>query len=201
MEFDFHKAMILCKLLSEILAKLKEFFVPLFSLFFEPAILKIINTLIKLLKGFPGGKRSRAEIDHSEVSQDLSEKLLYEVCNTLTLLFKYDTGCFIQVDTYESLSEPVADLLTLLKVSNFSDFVEKRLKSLIFEMDDRINDDATWVKLNYALLMRSRSEHWQTRLASLSVIEHLFEAMRERYLIVLNDTIPFLSELLEDEHE
>lgn len=25
--------------------------------------------------------------------------------------------------------------------------------------------------------------------------------MRERYLIVLNDTIPFLSELLEDENE
>ena len=33
------------------------------------------------------------------------------------------------------------------------------------------------------------------------VIEHLFENLRERYLVVLNDTIPFLSELLEDEHE
>ena len=33
------------------------------------------------------------------------------------------------------------------------------------------------------------------------VIEHLLESLRERYLVVLNDTIPFLSELLEDEHE
>lgn len=33
------------------------------------------------------------------------------------------------------------------------------------------------------------------------MVEYLFETLRERYLIVLNDTIPFLSELLEDEHE
>ena len=35
----------------------------------------------------------------------------------------------------------------------------------------------------------------------LSVIENLFDKMRERYLVILNDTIPFISELLEDEDE
>ena len=49
--------------------------------------------------------------------------------------------------------------------------------------------------------MKTRSEQWQTRLAVLSVIDHLFEKMRERYLVILNDTIPFISELLEDENE
>ena len=58
-----------------------------------------------------------------------------------------------------------------------------------------------WIKLNYAILMKTRSEQWQTRQGALLVIEHLFETMRERYLVVLNDTIPFLSELLEDENE
>jgi len=33
------------------------------------------------------------------------------------------------------------------------------------------------------------------------VIDHLFEKMRERFLVILNDTIPFISELLEDENE
>lgn len=80
-------------------------------------------------------------------------------------------------------------------------FVERSLKPLVFEMDDRINDDSMWVKLNYAILMKTRSEQWQTRQAALLVLEHLLETLRERYLIVLNDTIPFLSELLEDEHE
>ena len=49
--------------------------------------------------------------------------------------------------------------------------------------------------------MKTRSEHWQCRLGVLTVIDHLFEKMRERYLVILNDTIPFISELLEDENE
>lgn len=55
--------------------------------------------------------------------------------------------------------------------------------------------------MNYTILMKTRSEQWQVRKSALIVIEYLFETLRERYLIVLNDTIPFLSELLEDEHE
>lgn len=49
--------------------------------------------------------------------------------------------------------------------------------------------------------MKTRSNKVETRLAVLTVIEHLFDNMRERYLVILNDTIPFISELLEDEDE
>lgn len=52
-----------------------------------------------------------------------------------------------------------------------------------------------------ALLMKTRHEQWETRLAVLNVVDHLFDKMRERYLVILNDTIPFVSELLEDENE
>ena len=65
-EFDFHKAVIFCKLLSGVLDTLKEFFVPLLAIFFEPAILKIILTLTKLLKG-AGAKRFRAQLEHENV--------------------------------------------------------------------------------------------------------------------------------------
>ena len=41
-EFDFHRALVLCKLLTGVLDSLKEFFVPLLGIFFEPAILRII---------------------------------------------------------------------------------------------------------------------------------------------------------------
>ena len=29
----------------------------------------------------------------------------------------------------------------------------------------------------------------------------MFDVLRERYLVILNDTIPFISEMLEDENE
>lgn len=39
------------------------------------------------------------------------------------------------------------------------------------------------------------------RKAALEVEHHLFEKIGERFLIVLNDALPFLSESLEDEDE
>lgn len=68
-------------------------------------------------------------------------------------------------------------------------------------MDERTTDDSMWQRLNYAMLLKTRSSSWQVRLAVLTVIDFLFEKMRERFLVVLNDTIPFMSELLEDEDE
>ena len=75
------------------------------------------------------------------------------------------------------------------------------MKPLMFEMNERINDDAMWIKLNLSILMHTRDEAWQTRLGALTIVEHMFDVIRERYLVVLNDTIPFISEALEDENE
>ena len=51
--------------------------------------------------------------------------------------------------------------------------------------------------------MKSRLSYKQgTRLASLEIEQYLFTKLGERFLIVLNDTLPFLSESLEDDdHE
>ena len=68
-------------------------------------------------------------------------------------------------------------------------------------MNERINDDSMWIKLNLSILMHTRSEDWQTRLGALAIVEHMFDVIRERYLVILNDTIPFISEMLEDENE
>ena len=86
-------------------------------------------------------------------------------------------------------------------LKDFASFVEESVKPMIVEMNERINDDAMWIKLNLLRLMQTRNEQWQTRLGAMSIVEHMFDTMRERYLIVLNDTIPFISEMLEDENE
>jgi len=91
--------------------------------------------------------------------------------------------------------------VTLVSIPNYFDFVRSSLKPLVLEMNERINDDGMWQKLNYSFLMKTRNEDYRVRLATLQVIEHLFDTMRERYLVILNDTIPFISELLEDENE
>jgi U3 small nucleolar RNA-associated protein 10 len=110
-------------------------------------------------------------------------------------------NAFLQNDSFEVLCDPIAELFDLCNLEDYESLVSESFKPMILEMDERTSDDNMWQKLNLTLLMKTRSEHWQCRLGVLTVIDHLFEKMRERYLVILNDTIPFISELLEDENE
>ena len=174
---------------------LREFFVPLIKIYFDEAF----TCLTSCSKDLNVGKQNKRT--HSGNSPDETLTLLIQTCHLIELNYKYDSGSFLQNDMFETLCDPIADLFELTTIPKFDNFVENNLKPLILEMDERSNDDGLWQKLNYTLLMKTRSEQWQTRLAVLSVIENLFDKMRERYLVILNDTIAFISELLEDENE
>lgn len=130
-------------------------------------------------------------------------KLLVKICENITLNFKHDNGAFIQSDIFESLAEPlVAELVTLQSLGDkFAPFIEETVKPLVFEMDDRINNESLWIKLNNAILLKTRIENPPAvREAALKIVEHMFSKLGERYLVVLNDTLSFLSESLEDEN-
>lgn len=130
-------------------------------------------------------------------------KLLVVMCENLTLNFKNDTGAFIQGDIFELLAEPlVVEMLTLVSMGKYyNEFIDKTVKVLAYEMIERINNDSLWIRFNNAILMKTREEHpWAVRHAALKVVEHVFSNLGERYLVVLNDTLGFLSESLEDEN-
>jgi len=83
---------------------------------------------------------------------------------------------------------------------HFKPFVEDTVKPLMFEMLDRIDQATLWNQMNNYILLKSRQNYSQEiRWASLEVTLHLFNKLGERYLVVLNDTIPYLSESLEDD--
>lgn len=46
--------------------------------------------------------------------------------------------------------------------------------------------------------MQTRSEMVRSRLLGLRVVKYLIENLKEEYLVLLAETIPFLAELLED---
>ena len=122
------------------------------------------------------------------------------VVDNIRLNFLYDSLSVIQNDTFEKLSEPLSKLLTLPLGSSYLPFVEHTLKPCIFEIVERINNDDMWKKINYDILMHTRNTDPKIRLGSFKIIEHLFNKIGERFLILLNDTLPFLSEGMEDEN-
>ena len=46
--------------------------------------------------------------------------------------------------------------------------------------------------------MQTRSEKVRSRILGLKIVKYLVENLREEYLVLLPETIPFLGELLED---
>ena len=84
--------------------------------------------------------------------------------------------------------------------SKFKEFVEVEVNEVVLEMVERINNDDMWKKLNYEVLLKTRNPHFLVRVGALTVIEHMFMRIGERYLVLLNDTLPFLSESMEDEN-
>jgi U3 small nucleolar RNA-associated protein 10 len=90
--------------------------------------------------------------------------------------------------------------LTQIGGQQYVSFVEDILKPGVYDLVERINNDDMWKKINYDILMHTRNAQPQVRLAAFKIVEHLFNRIGERYLILLNDTIPFLSEGMEDEN-
>ncbi len=82
----------------------------------------------------------------------------------------------------------------------FKPFIDEILKPMIFEMIERIDNSQLQIQFNNSILMKSRQNYNASiRLASLEIVQYLFTKLGERYLIVLNDTLPYLSECLEDD--
>ena len=216
-EINWHRQITMMKALSGVLEQLGEYAVPFLRLQTENQqhvlahLIKVFTEAQTASGKVSGRKRARVESDFtllptSQASSNQEQtafKLLTEVCRNLALNFHHDTGAFIQADIFEEFAEPlVTELLTLVSLDAYFDsFIENSLKPLVLEMNDRINNESLWMRFNTAILMKTRSEHpWKTRQAALKVVEHMFSKLGERYLVVLNDALPFLSESLEDEH-
>ncbi|KAL0403043.1 UNVERIFIED_CONTAM: hypothetical protein Sradi_1945100 [Sesamum radiatum] len=58
--------------------------------------------------------------------------------------------------------------------------------------------DLLWKPLNHEVLMHTRSEKVRARILGLRIVKSLLENLKEEYLVLLPETIPFLGELLED---
>jgi len=199
--YNLHKAISFIRSMNVLLSGLREFFVPLLPLYFENVLAVI--TLLGEHQEEENIKRKRTAL---EFNADDSEahtlyELLQEFVKNLRLNFVYDTGSFIQNDTFEKISEPLSALVTLISLGGqYNSFIEDSLKPAVFDIVERINNDDMWKKINYDILMHTRNSSAQVRLGAFKIIEYLFNRIGERYLILLNDTIPFLSEGMEDEN-
>ncbi|KFQ56778.1 HEAT repeat-containing protein 1, partial [Nestor notabilis] len=139
----------------------------------------------------------------SENNTEKSCLLLQFTMNCLHKLFLFDTQNFLSKERTETLMMPLVDQLenTLGGDEKFQDRVTAHLIPCIAQFAVAMADDSLWKPLNYQILLKMRHTSPKVRFAALLALVEVAQKLKENYLVLLPESIPFLAELMEDECE
>uniref|UniRef100_A0A2K5CHB5 HEAT repeat-containing protein 1 n=1 Tax=Aotus nancymaae TaxID=37293 RepID=A0A2K5CHB5_AOTNA len=125
--------------------------------------------------------------------------LLQYILNCLYKIFLFDTQHFISKERAEALMMPLVDQLEnrLGGEEKFQERVTKHLIPCIAQFSVAMADDSLWKPLNYQILLKTRDSSPKIRFAALITVLALAEKLKENYIVLLPESIPFLAELME----
>ncbi|XP_051470249.1 HEAT repeat-containing protein 1 isoform X1 [Apus apus] len=139
----------------------------------------------------------------SENSTEKSCLLLQFTMDCLHKLFLFDTQKFLSKERAETLMMPLVDQLENMLGGDekFQERVTAHLIPCIAQFSVAMADDSLWKPLNYHILLKMRHSSSKVRFAALLALVEVAQKLKENYLILLPESIPFLAELMEDECE
>lgn len=142
----------------------------------------------------------------SQNEHDGTEKrcqLLQYVLDCLQKIFLYDTKKFLTKERAKTLLNPLVDQFENLTggENRYQTRVIKHLIPCIGQFAVSMGEDSQWKLLNQQVLLKMRHSSAKVRFSSLLMILELTSRLKENYVMLLPETIPFLAELMEDDCE
>ncbi|XP_068866429.1 HEAT repeat-containing protein 1 [Aphelocoma coerulescens] len=139
----------------------------------------------------------------SDNNTEKSCLLLQFTMDCLHKLFLFDTQKFLSKERAETLMQPLVDQLenVLGGDEKFQERVTAHLIPCIAQFSVATADDSLWKPLNYQILLKTRHNSPKVRFAALLALIEVAQKLKENYLVLLPESIPFLAELMEDECE
>lgn len=129
--------------------------------------------------------------------------MLQFVLDCLQKIFLYDTQHFLSKERADALLGPLVDQVENLVggQQTYRLRVTQHLVPCVGQFSVATADGAQWKNLNYQILLKSRHTQAEVRFSSLLLLMELASKLKENYMVLLPETIPFLAELMEDECE
>ncbi|XP_041829297.1 HEAT repeat-containing protein 1 [Melanotaenia boesemani] len=139
----------------------------------------------------------------SDRSLEKNSLLLRFILDCLQKIFLYDTQRFLSRERAEALLGPLVDQLEnqLGGEQVYQQRVSQHLVPCVGQFSVALADDSQWKNLNYQILLKTRHSDAKVRFSSLLMLMELASRLKENYMVLLPETIPFLAELMEDECE
>ncbi|KAM9425995.1 HEAT repeat-containing protein 1 isoform 2-T2 [Pholidichthys leucotaenia] len=129
--------------------------------------------------------------------------LLRFILDCLYKIFLHDSQRFLSRERADTLLNPLVDQLEnhVGGEEVYQQRVTQNLVPCVGQFSVALNDDSLWKALNYQILLKTRHQDSKVRFSSLLMLLELSSKLKENYVVLLPETIPFLAELMEDECE
>ncbi|XP_054159336.1 HEAT repeat-containing protein 1-like [Oppia nitens] len=167
----------------------------LFCVFVAPSIVTNCSQMLSLFHS-----NNESEI---QMTTELSHLFITSILGTLSKCFLYDTnGSFLNKERLEALVKPIIHQLT--NTLGTDEEFNERIESIglcVQYMIESNKEDLIIKDINYQILLVTREESVQVRLGAVKVLHRLILGSGEDYLPIIAETIPFISELSEDDDE
>ena len=144
-------------------------------------------------------KRLRDEVDMEQL-QDVEQRLVAHILDTLTLCFMYDNQGFVDA-SFSSLVVVTEQLDNVaLGAERYAQLMKRSLIPCVAQLAASVtkNKQEHWSALNHQLLLRSRNAAVEMRLWTLRCMTQMWHTVGEEIVSVMPETVPYLSELLQD---
>lgn len=204
------------RVVNQLADKLRSVFVPYFQYLLKGCVHQLMDgqdnetdkprKKLKVSSELMKKKAKRSEPTSTEWH------LCYLVVSALQKCFLYDSIGFLDTQKFQMLLGPLVQQIAVEKpgldkaASSGSEWIpsiqdmDSALVACLGQMAITAGTDLLWKPLNHEVLLCTRSDALRARLVSLDIVKFLVDNLKEDYLALLPETIPFLAELLED-HE
>uniref|UniRef100_A0A673BD23 HEAT repeat-containing protein 1 n=1 Tax=Sphaeramia orbicularis TaxID=375764 RepID=A0A673BD23_9TELE len=156
-----------------------------------------------LVKPFADLLRRSERLFESDPGEHKTCLLLRSVLDAMTKVFMYDTQRFLSAERAHTLMSPLVDQVENLVggAERYQQRVSQHLVPCVGQFAAALADHAHWKTLNYQVLLKTRHSHAEVRFSALLLLLEVASKLKENYVVLLPETIPFLAELMEDECE
>lgn len=185
---NFNRAITFFRLTNEVSVALKSLFL-LFSS-------ELIDTAGPMLD-----KCNPSKHDNDACFGDDKVKNLYLtefILRTLNNIFLHDHQNFINTQRFDIVMQPIVDQIENESLQS-NDKILQLVRTCVAQLATAASDDILWKQLNYQVLMKTRSDVPAQRIFGIQVCVEMAKKLGEDFEPLVPETIPFLSELLEDE--
>ena len=212
------RALVLFKVVEAMAERLKSIFVPYYAFVFDHAM-AYLSEADNMQRAAQSGDADMDEDSESNSEADDGDKagkpatsaslavyseLVSRILSSLRTAMSHDTQHFFGKEHLDRLVPALAALLPAaypMLGESYGAWVSASFTPLCVQLCLTLSHFHHWKPLHSALLAASRSPEAAVRLAVVECVLGLFDGLQSRYLVMLPETLPHVSEWLEDEDE